>query len=103
MGYRYKWNGKNRLIYTDSRYATGLISYGNDSRLNKSNISVYRVFPSYTTEFSTYTWTVDDRPDLIAFKFLGSPSLWWRIMDINPEVINPHSIAPGTVIRIPNA
>jgi hypothetical protein len=91
------------MIYTDSRYATGLISYGNDSRLNQSNISVYRKFPSASHSFFAYVWTDYDRADLVAYKLLGSSNLWWKIMDINPEILNPQSIAPGTIIRVPNA
>jgi hypothetical protein len=91
------------MIYTDSRYATGIIDYANDSRLNTNNISVYRVYPTALYRFSTYTWTSEDRIDIVANDFLGSANLWWKIMDINPEIINPFSIAPGTVIRIPSA
>jgi hypothetical protein len=29
--------------------------------------------------------------------------LWWRILDVNPEIINPQEITPGTQLRIPNA
>jgi nucleoid-associated protein YgaU len=91
------------MIYTDSRYATGSIDYINDSRLNVNQLSVYRVFPKATYKFLTYTWTSEDRIDLISSEFLGSPSLWWKIMDINPELTNPFTIAPGTVVRIPSA
>lgn len=91
------------MIYTDSRYATGIIDYKNDSRLNKNQLSVYRFFPQAKYTFLTYTWTSEDRIDIISFEFLGSPNLWWKIMDINPEIVNPFNIAPGTVIRIPSA
>jgi nucleoid-associated protein YgaU len=91
------------MIYTDSRYATGVVDYANDSRLNTNNISVYRVFPTAGYRFLTYTWTSEDRIDVIATQFLGSSNLWWKIMDINPEIISPFSITPGTVIRIPSA
>ena len=91
------------MIYTDSRYATGLIGYINDARLSQNQLSVYRTFPSLTTKFTTYTWTSEDRIDVIATEFLGSSSLWWKIMDINPELVNPFSIPPGTTLRIPSA
>jgi nucleoid-associated protein YgaU len=91
------------MIYTDSRYATGKISYINDSRLDSNQLSVYRAFPSLTSKFLTYTWTSEDRIDVVSSEFLGSPNLWWKIMDINPEVVDPFAIAPGTVIRIPSA
>jgi nucleoid-associated protein YgaU len=91
------------MIYTDSRYATGTINYVHDSRLDKNQLSVYRSYPTSTYRFMTYTWTSEDRIDLIASEFLGSPNLWWKIMDINPEVVNPFTINPGTVLRIPSA
>jgi len=90
------------MIFTDSRYATGDIMYGNDSRTFTNQLMVTRVFPTKSQTFSTYVWTSEDRIDDIAYRLLGSPSFWWRIMDINPEVSNPFSIAPGTSIRIPN-
>ena len=91
------------MIYTDSRYATGSINYINDARLNKNQLSVYRTFPSVITKFLAYTWTSNDRIDVLAAEFLGSSSLWWKIMDVNPEIANPFSIEPGTVLRIPSA
>jgi hypothetical protein len=91
------------MIYTDSRYATGSVGYKNDSRLNKNQLSVYRTFPQVTYRFLTYTWTSEDRIDIVSSEFLGSPNLWWKIMDINPEIANPFNIAPGTVLRIPSA
>jgi nucleoid-associated protein YgaU len=91
------------MIYTDSRYAKGHVSYVNDSRLNQNQITVYRVFPTVANKFMTYTWTSEDRIDVIASEFLGSANLWWKIMDINPEIANPFEIIPGTALRIPNA
>lgn len=91
------------MIFTDSRYATGIIDYANDSRKDINNISVYRIYPTAAYRFSAYTWTSEDRIDIIASEFLGSPNIWWKIMDINPEIVNPFAITPGTVIRIPNA
>ena len=44
-----------------------------------------------------------DRLDALANKYLGDSQLWWQILDINPEVINPFNITPGTQLRIPNA
>jgi hypothetical protein len=38
----------------------------------------------------------------VAAQLLGNSSLWWAIFDINPEIIYPLNIPPGTVVRIPN-
>jgi hypothetical protein len=40
--------------------------------------------------------------DNLALRYLGKSNLWWQIMDINPEIVDPFSIEPGTPIRIPN-
>jgi nucleoid-associated protein YgaU len=91
------------MIFTDSRYATGALIQAVDARVDKPQLAVLRQFPSATTDFTYYTWTQRDRVDLIANRFLGDPSLWWVIMDFNPEQINPMTIPVGTLIRIPNA
>lgn len=90
------------MIFKDSRYADGKIVQEYQPNTNTYQIGVYRTFPFGTARFSVYTWREEDRIDLIAKAFLGSPHLWWKIMDYNPEVINPFSIKVGTLIRIPN-
>jgi hypothetical protein len=40
--------------------------------------------------------------DMVAASLLGSPDLWWRIMDYNPEIIDAFNIPIGTVLRIPS-
>lgn len=37
----------------------------------------------------------------LAATHLGDANLWWRIADINPQVLWPDEIASGTRIRIP--
>jgi len=87
------------MIYIDSRYATGnVISV--DTNVGPS-IAVLREFPDDVSRYYTYVWREKDRIDLVANTLLGSPSLWWRIMDFNPEVISPFSIPVGTPLRIP--
>jgi hypothetical protein len=45
----------------------------------------------------------NDRLDNLANRFLSNPGLWYTILDINPEIIDPTDISPGTQIRIPSA
>ncbi len=90
------------MIYLDSRYADGLLFKAYDSRTDTYELTVLRSFPSYSVTYFSYTWVETDRLDRIALRFLGAPTLWWQIMDINPEIIDPFNIAPGTVLRIPN-
>jgi len=91
------------MIYTDSRYATGEITYANNARTGNNHITVFRTFPTKTYKFSIYVWTSADRIDILSAKLLGSSSLWWKLMDLNPEISNPHTIPVGTPLRVPNA
>ena len=93
------------MIYLDSRYADAQILKTWDSRLAKQQyqLTVYRTWPTYKTDFFIYVWNEMDRLDAVANKFLGDSQMWWQIMDINPEIINPFDIAPGTQLRMPNA
>ncbi len=90
------------MIYSDSRYAKGLITKAEDPRTGTYRLGVYRKFPKARASFYTYTWMEGDRIDLISNALLGSPTFWWKIMDFNPEIINPFNIPVGTTIRIPS-
>jgi nucleoid-associated protein YgaU len=64
--------------------------------------TVYRKFPgSVAISYTDYTWVDGDRIDFLSAVYLKNSFSWWQIMDINPEIIDPFNIAPGTVIRIP--
>jgi hypothetical protein len=89
------------MIYTDSRYADGVVVRSFDARANTYGVTLFRQFPDSESEFYYYTWTQRDRIDLIANELLGDPSFWWVIMDYNPEILNPFDIPLGTVLRIP--
>jgi hypothetical protein len=90
------------MIFTDSRYAKGkLVSlYKNSSK--QSVPTLFRKFPKATSDYFLYVWKETDRIDQISKVFLGSAAKWWRIMDFNPEIIDPFTIATGTTLRIPN-
>jgi hypothetical protein len=90
------------MIYTDSRYADGLILKAQDARTETYRLAVYRKFPDAKFPFYYYTWVLGDRIDLVANDLLGSPNFWWKIMDANPEIIDPFSISIGATIRIPS-
>jgi len=96
-------------IYADSRYANpvtnadGTIPKAWDEHRQAYHVMILRNWPVYATKFYTYEWVDGDRLDTLANKFLGNPQLWWKIMDLNPEIIDPTSIAPGTLLRLPSA
>ena len=56
---------------------------------------------TYSVQY--YTWSQHDRVDLVAQRFYGSEQLWWLFAQANPQILNWSSVAPGTVIRIPDA
>jgi hypothetical protein len=91
------------VIYTDSRYANGIVVRSFDSRKAIFEITLFRQFSESTSKFFYYTWTQRDRIDLVANELLGDPTVWWVIMDYNPEISNPLDIPIGTVLRIPGA
>jgi hypothetical protein len=89
------------MIFTDSRYASGTVYKAYTPKVDANSIIVLRRFPVATSNFFYYTWKEGDRAELLAAKLLGSSNLWWKILDFNPEIPNPFSIAVGTALRIP--
>jgi hypothetical protein len=87
-------------IGTQSRYTQGNLLRMPNSE-GTYNVSVLRTVPAQAGNFTLYIWKASDRPDLVATRLLGNPSLWWSIFDINPEIIYPLNVPAGTVVRIP--
>lgn len=90
------------MIYTDSRYANGNLFLAYTNALQDYSVTVFRNFPSERADYFLYTWKENDRIDMVAKGFLGTAGTWWKVMDFNPEILNPFDIPVGTVIRIPN-
>lgn len=88
-------------ILPQSRYNTGTVIERLPNSGGVYNITVLRTVPSSFVSYKLYTWKTGDRPDLVAFTQLGNANLWWSIFDINPEIIYPLNIPPGTIVRIP--
>lgn len=85
-----------------SRYFTGPLAQIQSKSTGNYDIVVFRDFAEVgDVSFFEYTWIFGDNLGTIADKYLLNPVLWWRIMEINPEITDPFSIEPGTVIRIP--
>lgn len=89
------------MIPFNSRYAQGFQSRLADY-MGTYQLAVLRTVPPILVQFHLYLWGAQDRPDTVAFDALGDSQLWWWIFDINPEVIDPFNVPPGTVVRIPN-
>jgi hypothetical protein len=91
------------MIFLDSRYADGRLTKVWHAGKQEYHLVVLREWPEYVQSYFIYEWVENDRLDNLAVKFLGNSGSWWEIMDINPEIINPLEISPGTQLRIPNA
>lgn len=89
------------MIYLDSRYADGVLFLAQEPKSSDYMLTVFRTFPEYSVPFYYYEVTENDRIENIATKTLGKPHLWWQIMDINPDVLNPFELKPGLQLRIP--
>jgi len=90
------------MIFTDSRYIDGTLFKAYDTRTGDYQLTVFRNWPSYARSYFLYDWVETDRLDNLSLRYLGKAELWWIILDLNPEVLDPFSIAPGTPLRIPN-
>jgi nucleoid-associated protein YgaU len=91
-------------VSPQSRYAsTGASVVRVPNANGMYNLTVLRTVPAAAAPYTLHIWRSGDRPDLVAAEALGNPLLWWAIFDINPEIIYPLSIPPGTVVRIPSA
>jgi nucleoid-associated protein YgaU len=89
-------------ITANSRYAnnTLVMIKGSDGR-NRTTITSTN---AKGTQFSytTHVVTGFDRLDTLAYTYLGDPSLWWQIANINPDVTIDWSVLPiGAILRIP--
>lgn len=91
------------MISARSRYTSSVISVVEDP----SRGSVITVEPrEQETQVFNFTYLVlemEDRLDLIAYRVYGDATLWWRIADANPEILDWAEVQPGTVLRIPSA
>ena len=84
--------------YTDANTRDSFLVTSGGSRIR----TLFR-YPSFsgTVNIKYYVWTRGDRLDRIAATYLGSPSLYYKILDLNPDIIDGNQIEPGTKVRLP--
>ncbi|MGD6750334.1 hypothetical protein [Streptomyces sp. BH105] len=89
------------MISANSRYAARTIQLvaGDDGKAR--NVILPGSPAVLTAIVRLYTWSEGDRPDLLAYRNFGDVSQWWRIADVNPQIMDWTDIAVGTTIRIP--
>jgi LysM repeat protein len=90
------------MIERVSRYYDGPLAQTQHKYTDQYIISVFRRFPtSKEVSYINYTWKEGDNLSNISEEFGVGAKYWWEIMEINPEVIDPFDIAPGTILRVP--
>lgn len=90
------------MIERVSRYYDGPLAQIRQKNTNKYTIAVYRKFPeSRSVKYTEYTWVDGDSLGSLAKVYIGNSRYWWEIMEINPEIVDPLNIPPGTVLRMP--
>lgn len=90
------------MITANSRFANNsLVMIAGSDGINRTTIIPPK--PASTQfSYATHVVTGFDRLDTLAETYLGDPSLWWQIADINPDVTIDWSVMPvGVTIRIP--
>ena len=88
------------MISSNSRYANSTLL--TEEVNGKSIVFIAPTQPTVQTfQYNFYTVVLADRIDTIASTFLGNPSLWYMIAQVNPQIINFFTLTPGTILRIP--
>ncbi len=72
--------------------ASGTISLGDDSG-KKGKSSNALVPPSHTVKKGDTLWDICD-------SYFSNPWQWPRVWSYNPEILNPHWIYPGEIVRL---
>lgn len=88
------------MIFEDSRYALAPVLRVTAAD-GVTRPTIYADGSPTFPPFRNHIVTEGDRFDLLAYRFLGNPELWWHIADANPEVFYPEDLIPGMTIRIP--
>lgn len=90
-------------IYKGSRYEYSTVDYFSTNIDKDDNVVVFYEFSQLgLVEYWEHTYVEGERLDQIAYKYYKRPGYWWIIPEYNPSITNLTSIAPGTVLRIPN-
>lgn len=91
------------MIRIGSRYEQSEVFYTLDSRSGATRPTVMRSNPRGTNAAvpaEAIKWPTGARLDRISNRVVGHPSKWWVVMDRNPDILDPMSIAPGMTFRV---
>lgn len=90
------------MISLTSRYADGELVLREDPRTGTMVSSVLRTWYDYDSDVFLYQWKMGDRPDIVMNRLGLPPESYHLFMDVNPGIVDPARIDPGTMVRVPN-
>ena len=86
------------MIGKQSRYASSILYVDGEVEFLGSRKPIDTT-PREDERF--HTIVEGDRVDILAYRYLGNPELWWIICDYN-EIAFPIELPQGAVLRIPS-
>lgn len=89
------------MIHIGSRYQNSPVVYMLDGRTGGTRPTVLRDNTDIegTSTVSAF-WADSSRLDTVGSSLFDEPEQWWRVMDLNPEILDPLSLTAGTLLRI---
>lgn len=89
-------------IYLGSRYADSTVDFFSIRPGGDQNPTVFYDFPDIgTLQYTEHTVVSGERLDQLGYKYYRRSSMWWVILDHNPELKDIFDIPAGTILRIP--
>jgi phage tail protein X len=89
------------VISANSRYTSSVTVIVTGSDGKSRNVVLPKGSGAISVTVRIYTWAEGDRADLLAYRNYGDASQWWRIADVNPQIMDWTEVPTGTRIRIP--
>lgn len=90
-------------VFEGSRYLAATTRLVQDAN-GVTRPTLYAAQPFEQTSDLTFTFYLSkqgDHFDLLAQDTLRSPSFWWVLAGMNPEILDPFDIPAGTILRLP--
>lgn len=89
------------MISLQSRYADADVTFVLEPKTQTTRATAFRPTPDIVATYRVHRWSEGDRWDFLAQEYLDAPTEWWRILDANPQIIDPTSMVAGMAVYIP--
>ena len=91
-------------IHSGSRYENSVVDYLQKTITGIAYPVVFYQFDDLSTvSFFYHRYQTGEALHALSQRYFNTPSLWWAIMEYNPEVTDIFHIPNGTQLRIPHA